>query len=94
MTKIEAKEKMKYAIAGLERNISDWGIVQNRICMLENIPEDEMTAYFTAQLESDREWIDAIMKDTEKAKKDMMDIIDDIDVHYVGVDGKGGGNDE
>ena len=83
MTKIEAKEDMKYAIAGLERNISDRGIVQNRISMLENIPEEEMTHWFTVQLENDRGWINAIMKDTEKAKKDIMDIIDDIDVHYV-----------
>ena len=85
MTKIEAKEDMKYAIAGLERNISDRGIVQNRISMLENIPEEEMTYYFIAQLENDRDWIDAIRKDTEKAKKAIMNIIDDIDVFYVEV---------
>ena len=92
MTKIEAKDKMKYAIAGLEREV--WGTfkIDNIIRTLEFTLQDDKDYGHT--LEMLNRSLESARKRTISIRCEIMDIIDQIDVHYAGVDGKGGGNDE
>jgi len=84
MTKIEAKEKMKYAMAYLERKVIEVVRTEAAIQALEKLfegePFDPVSDNIVIAMKMQ---LGEANKDVRKCKVDMFSIIDQIDVHYV-----------